>query len=220
MSHAVRKTNIAALADELCQRDTGGRLIIAIAGPPGAGKSHAAKRLREALEARNRRAAVFPMDGFHYDDAVLGPRGLLPRKGAPETFDISGFAHMLTRLRRNDEDAVAVPVFDRDLEIARAGARLIPRAVEFLITEGNYLLLDRPGWSALPALFDVTVMIRADEALLRKRLSARWVGQGLDQDEITAKVEANDLPNGRLVAANSIAPDYVIISTDEQNERD
>ena len=32
-------------------------------------------------------AAVVPMDGFHYDDAVLTAKGLRQRKGAPETFD-------------------------------------------------------------------------------------------------------------------------------------
>jgi pantothenate kinase len=36
-------------------------------------------------------AAVVPMDGFHYDDAVLAGLGLSGRKGAPETFDFGGF---------------------------------------------------------------------------------------------------------------------------------
>jgi hypothetical protein len=108
-------------------------------------------------------AALLPMDGYHYDDGVLIERGLRARKGAPETFDVLGLLHMLDRLKRNQEDEIAVPVFDRDLEISRAGARLIPRAVRALIVEGNYLLLDRKPWSCLRAMFDVTVAVDAPE---------------------------------------------------------
>ena len=107
------------------------------------------------------------MDGYHFDDRVLDLRGLRARKGAPETFDVAGLCHMLVRLKRNEETEIAVPVFDRDLEIARAGARLIPRSAKHVIVEGNYLLLDRPSWRDLHAHFDITVMIDVPEAVLR-----------------------------------------------------
>lgn len=155
-------------------------------------------------------AAVLPMDGYHYDDGLLVPRGLRARKGAPETFDVGGLAHTLGRLRRNEEDDVAVPVFDRALEISRAGARLILRRVRHLIVEGNYLLLDVPPWTVLHPLFDTTVAAVVPEAVLRARLVDRWAGFGLGPDEVTAKVEGNDLPNGRFVAANSITAEFVI----------
>ena len=64
------------------------------------------------------------MDGYHFDNAVLAERGLLARKGAPETFDVDGLAHDLARIRAGGR-AVAVPVFDRKLDLARAGARII-----------------------------------------------------------------------------------------------
>jgi pantothenate kinase len=85
-----------------------------------------------------------PMDGYHYDNMLLGQFGRLARKGAAETFDVLGLRHILTRLRDNIEDAVVVPVFDRDLEIARAGARLIPASVDIVVVGGNYLLLRGP----------------------------------------------------------------------------
>jgi pantothenate kinase len=122
-------------------------VICAIAGAPGSGKSTLAEALVARLNAREAGcAALLPMDGFHYDDLHLVPAGLRPRKGAPETFDVGGLRHTLLRLRARDEEAVAVPVFDRDIEIARAGARLIPRSVRIVVAEGNYLLLAaRPG---------------------------------------------------------------------------
>lgn len=190
-----------------------GRRLVAIAGAPGSGKSTLAERLVEDLNiAAPATAAVLPMDGYHYDDGLLIARGLRARKGAPDTFDVAGFGHMLARLKRNDEAEVAVPVFDRDLEISRGSARMIPQAVRVLVVEGNYLLLDRAPWSALRAHFDITVMIQVPEATLRERLTARWSGYALPPAEIAAKVDGNDLPNGRLIMAESVTPDFVLRS--------
>ena len=190
-----------------------GRHLVALAGAPASGKSTLAEALVAGLNARSPgRAAVLAMDGFHYDDRVLGPRGDLPRKGAPHTFDVGGLRHMLKRLRARDEAEVALPVFDRDIEIARAGAAILPQAVEIVVAEGNYLLLDRDPWTALHGLFDVTVSFEVPEEVLRARLAARWQSYDLDPDQIAAKLEENDLPNGRLVRSASIAADYVVHS--------
>lgn len=202
-----------ALAELIDRRPGSERLLVAVAGPPGSGKSHLADALEARLNARKPGlAAVLPMDGYHYDDRILEARGLRPRKGAPDTFDVAGLLHMLQRLRRNEEAEIAVPVFDRDLEIARAGARLIPRTVRSLIVEGNYLLLRQPPWNSLRDQFDITVMVSVPEEVLRQRLTARWAGYGLPAETIEAKVAANDLPNGRVVIAESSPADYVILS--------
>ncbi len=195
-------------------RETGtGRSVVAVVGAPGSGKSTLAERLASRINGTAPgSAAVLPMDGYHFDDRVLVARGLRARKGAPETFDVGGLLHMLGRLRRNEEDEIAVPVFDRALEIARAGASLIPRTVSRVIVEGNYLLLDRPPWRGLHAFFDITVAIAVPEDVLRRRLTRRWRGYRLLPKEIEVKLELNDLPNGRLVAASSVAADFVLSS--------
>lgn len=205
-----QQLDLAGILQVVRERGRSARSLTAIAGAPGSGKSTLAEAVVAQLnEDAPDSAGVLPMDGYHLDDRVLVPRGLRPRKGAPDTFDVAGFYHMLQRLKRNEEPEIAVPVFDRDLEIARAGARMIPRAVRHLIVEGNYLLLDRPGWSSLRVLFDTTVMIAAPEAVLRQRLIARWQGYQLPPDEVTAKVEANDLPNGRLIMSASAPAEFV-----------
>ncbi|MDB5995430.1 MAG: putative fructose transport system kinase [Pseudomonas sp.] len=199
------------LARQLTKRATDGRILVALAGPPGSGKSTCAEQLSELLNGSAIQiSAVFPMDGYHFDDMVLNARGLRARKGAPETFDVAGLRHMLERLRRNEEDEIAVPVFDRTLEIARAGARLISRDVKVLIVEGNYLLLNAQPWSALAQYFDLTVSIQVSEEELRRRLIARWQVAGIAASEIKAKVELNDLPNGRTVIACSVTADFVL----------
>lgn len=203
------------LAKHLTERASESRLLIAIAGAPGSGKSTSAEQLSALLNGSSiETAAVFPMDGYHFDDIVLNARGLRSRKGSPETFDVAGLRHMLERLRLNQEDEIAVPVFDRTLEISRAGARLISREVKVLIVEGNYLLLDSAPWSALGQFFDLTVSIRVSEEELRRRLMERWRGAGLSDGEIQAKVEENDLPNGRTVLAGSVAADFVLEMSD------
>ena len=93
---------------------TGERRVVAIAGPPASGKSTLAAELVDALDATSPGScALLQMDGFHYDDEVLAPRGWLARKGAPHTFDVGGYAATLGRLRANREESVAVPRFDR-----------------------------------------------------------------------------------------------------------
>lgn len=126
-------------------------------------------------------AALFPMDGFHYDDAVLEEMNRRPFKGAIDTFDAHGLRHMLERLKANQDDVVAVPVFDRAIEIARAGGRLIPQSVDIIVCEGNYLLAGQSPWDRLKPIFDLTVFVDVDEDDLRARLWDRWRSFGLGE---------------------------------------
>ena len=199
---------VRAVADWAGGIPSGARRVLAIAAPPGGGKSTLAEQLVSRLP--NGAAAILPMDGFHYDDEVLIPRGHRPRKGAPHTFDVGGFAALLRRLRDNAEDEIAVPRFDRDLEISRGAARIVPRDVRLIVAEGNYLLLDQEPWASLRPLYDRAAFLDVPEAEVTRRLRARWEGYGMDEAGIRAKLEENDLPNARLVIEQSVAPDWVV----------
>ncbi len=202
--------NTAHLTKVLSTRYQGARLIAGIAGPPGSGKSTLANAVVDSLNASQPGlAAVLPMDGFHYDDAVLNELGSLSRKGAIDTFDAGGFVNIVRRLKENTEGAIAIPVFDRSIEIARAGGRLIPRSTGIVVAEGNYLLIRHPPWSELGSLLDLTVFLDTAPETLRRRLTNRWRTLGLSPTDIDRKLREVDLPNGRFVVEQSAATDRI-----------
>ena len=214
---------LAALPPDAAAR--GRRFLLGIAGPPAAGKSTLAAALREALNGgrgagmeskaggedeegkAGEVAAIAGLDGFHFDDRVLLPRGHRPRKGAPFTFDAAGYAAMLERLAAPSREAVAIPVFDRDLELSRAAAAVIAPHHRIVITEGNYLLLAGERWRAVRDRLDFSVFLDVPAEELRRRLMARWLGHGYGPAEAKEKTEANDLVNARLVMETSVEPD-------------
>lgn len=188
------------IVDAFDRQGTGaGRRILALAGPPGVGKSTVGAAVLEALTDRGYAAALVPMDGYHLDNAVLNAQGLLPRKGAPETFDLAGFAALIQRLAQEDE--VYYPVFDRTLDCAIAGRGRVAPQDQVIVVEGNYLLLDEPGWRDLAPLWDLSIFLTAPMATLEARLTQRWLDHGLSAEGARIRAEANDLPNARRIAA-------------------
>ena len=183
-----------------------GRAIVALAGPPAAGKSTLSDVLMRRLGTD---AAILPMDGFHLDNAVLDERGLRARKGAPATFDVAGFASTLARVRR-DKGAVLVPAFDRRLDLARAGAIEIAPRHRLVVVEGNYLLLDQAPWPSIARAYDGTVFLHVPETLVEERILARWRRHGLDDRAARTRALENDIPNATLVLRGSEPADLTL----------
>ncbi|MBZ9807137.1 nucleoside triphosphate hydrolase [Mesorhizobium sp. ESP-6-2] len=183
------------------------RFIVAIAGPPGAGKSTLSASLHDLLPEGA--VEVVPMDGFHYDDIVLNQRGLRARKGAPETFDFGGFETLLKRIRAGEPD-IAIPVFDRTMELSRAAAAIIGAGTKFILVEGNYLLLDEEPWSRLAPLFDFSIFVEVPRNELERRLMERWHEHGRSEEDARAWIASNDMPNIERVLARRRAADLVI----------
>ncbi|SDE94225.1 AAA domain-containing protein [Celeribacter baekdonensis] len=181
------------------------RLLVAVAGPPGAGKSTLAEALADKIGPE---AQVIPMDGFHRDNEWLIQHDLLARKGAPDTFDAAAFLSLIKQFAKGESPRF--PLFDRagDCTVPEAGA--LSEATRILLIEGNYLLLDRPIWRDLAAFWDMTVFIDVPKAELERRLIARWIDHGLDPDAARARAQSNDLINADTVIAQSAPADWTI----------
>lgn len=184
----------------------GRRRLLGITGPPGSGKSMTADALAEELGSA---AVVVGMDGFHLPDDELRRLGRADRKGAPDTFDVAGYVALLGRLR-SPTGLVWAPGFDRQAESIVPDAVEVPASVSLVVTEGNYLLHDALGWSAVRALLDETWYLDADAAMLEPRLTERRVRHGARRAAATAWVRDVDLVNAALVAGGRHRADVVV----------
>jgi fructokinase len=199
---------IETLIQKIANLPRDGRQLVAVAGAPASGKSTLAEQLADLVCRNGREARVVPMDGFHLDNRIIEPMGLLPRKGAPETFDAAGFLHLMKRMRT--ESALYYPLFDRRSDQSVAGAGYMPPDCDIAIVEGNYLMFDEAVWRDLAPIWAFSVQIDVPVAELSRRLVSRWLDHGLDARAATARAESNDLPNARRVTDHSLPADYVI----------
>ena len=191
------EADIAHLLD--AARTDGRRRVLGIVGGPGAGKSTLAASLAGPA------VAVVGMDGWHLANSVLDRLGRRDRKGAPDTFDASGYASLLTRLR-SDEPTVYAPEFRREIEEPIAGAIAIPREIPLVVTEGNYLLL----WPDIKPLLDECWYVDTDEELRVQRLIQRHIQFGKTPDYARAWVLRSDERNAALVATTAAAADVLV----------
>lgn len=187
------------------------RIMVGLAGAPGSGKSTLASELARRLNQQKCPAIVVPMDGFHLDNQVLEARGKLNRKGAPETFDADGFIFAMRRLRSGAE--VVLPVFDRQRDIAVAGALVVAPDVNVVIVEGNYLLFDRAPWSELAGLWDLSARLHVPMPEIRSRLIQRWLNHGLSRAAATRRAEFNDIPNAQAIIGHALPADLTLESS-------
>ena len=197
------------LLDNL-KNDLKNRYFIALSGPPASGKSTISEKLLKDLTLKGHNSSILQMDGFHYDYQILKQNNLLLKKGAPETFDVMGFLNFLFRLQNENE--VAIPIFDRSLELSRSSAVIISKETRVVIVEGNYILLKTHPWRELHKFFNSTIMINTKHEILEKRLIERWRSFNIPEEEIKQKVFENDLPNGVNVYKNSILADFNLLN--------
>lgn len=187
------------------------RTIVFLAAPPGAGKSTLAAVLERLAQSQPGMPCVqaVGMDGFHHANAYLDrhtldcpdgkPVSLRSIKGAPETFDVEGFALALHETRVSS-DPVQWPAYSRVAHDVVADGPIVSAPI--VIVEGNYLLLDEGPWRDLAELCDLSIFVEADEAMLRERLVARKVRGGLSRTEAERFFEQSDGKNVRRVLAH------------------
>lgn len=186
---------------------TDGRVVIGLAGAPGAGKSTVAAALVEAVPG----AVIVPMDGYHLAHSVLTARGDVEAKGAPQTFDADGYVALLQRIRAGSPRTIWAPEFRREIEDGIAGALAVQPDTRLVITEGNYLLLAEEPWAQVRELCDEVWFVEPAEQLRVERLAARHVQFGRSEAEALARATTGtDGANAALVLATRERADVIV----------
>ncbi|KAK4151464.1 ATP-dependent kinase [Chaetomidium leptoderma] len=209
------------------------RVLIAIGGIPGSGKTTLSKRLTAAINARHAStssdqppiAAFVPMDGYHYTraqlDAMPDPATAHARRGGEFTFDGEAFLQLVKRLKEPLADkttTIFAPSFDHALKDPKENDIPVEKTHRIVVLEGNYLLLQTPPWSHAAALFTLTIFVSVPPQAARTRLVARHVAAGLASTPAEADRRAveNDLPNGEEITRLRIREvDFVVESCED-----
>ena len=208
------------------QKEKGRRVLAILAAPPGAGKSTLLSFLEKlALEdEQSGEIQVIGMDGFHRRQAYLvshtvvrdGEEMPMSRiKGAPQTFDLEKLTERLQKIAAGER--CGWPIYDRRLHDPVDDVITVEGSIVLL--EGNYLLLDEPGWRDLRGFADYTVLIRADEELLRKRLTDRKAMGTATREEAEKFVEFSDMRNVRICLEHSGGADLILEMTGDGEYR-
>ena len=161
---------LVGVKDEFLGRLVGSRpYVIAIAGSVAVGKSTFARVLRALLSRwpDHPRVSLVTTDGFLYPNAVLESRGLMRRKGFPESYDRWRMIHFLADLKAG-QPIVEAPVYSHQ------AYDILPDTLErieqpdILIFEGLNVLQTASAESGASVVvsdfFDFSIYVDAEEA--------------------------------------------------------
>jgi pantothenate kinase len=189
------------------------RTIVGITGEPGAGKSTLAAALASAL---GEHAAVVPLDGFHLSNHVLDRLSLIDRKGSIDTFDLAGYASLLSRIRFDGHATIYAPTYNRDLEEAIAGWIAIGPRTTVIITEGIHLLADHRDATRARALIDELWYLDLPARTRVRRLVNRHVNHGKSELQANHWIAELDEVNAAAVRAARHRADLLIEVLDDR----
>ncbi|EON97615.1 putative phosphoribulokinase uridine kinase family protein [Phaeoacremonium minimum UCRPA7] len=209
------------------KKSQGQRLIIALAGPPGSGKTTIARHIVEHVAALPFSPSIVAIsaDGFHLSLATL--RGLpnaaeaIARRGAPWTFDGAAIVNLVRSLRSGSgQHAVTAPTFDHAVKDPVIDGLTVGPDVEVCLLEGNYLLSDEPPWSDIADLVDDRWLVKVDPILARDRVARRHLKAGIEDtmEKALKRAEENDMVNGKYVMIHSQGRFDVLIDSIEQRK--
>ncbi|KAL1968781.1 hypothetical protein VTN77DRAFT_1142 [Rasamsonia byssochlamydoides] len=208
------------------------RLMIAISGIPGSGKTSLAGVMVDRINKLYAQehptlppvATFVPMDGYHLTRAQLAampdPVYAVARRGAAFTFDPDKFLRLVKVLREEltpETQTIYAPSFDHAVKDPVEDDIPIPPTSRVIFFEGNYLSLNKEPWSTAARLMDELWFVEVDFETARKRLIHRHVQAGIAKDEAEADKRAreNDLVNGREILDHRMEVQEIIISKED-----
>ncbi|KAJ4245219.1 hypothetical protein NW762_014089 [Fusarium torreyae] len=207
------------------------RAIIALAGPPGSGKSTVAEAVANRLNAGLEKPTtlILSTDGFHYPratlDAMSNAAEAHARRGVHWTFDADGVVALARLLNETSQLSVTklptirAPSFDHKLKDPVIDDVMISPDVTLVILEGLWLLYDETPWNQIQNLVDETWWIDVDKDLARWRVAERHVHSGIETtlEAALRRVDANDSLNGEMVRQKLVSPNVEFLTVGYTN---
>lgn len=159
--------------------------VVGVAGSVAAGKSTVARVLRAVLARwpAHPRVELVTTDGFLLPNAELERRGLMQRKGFPESYDVGRLLRFLSAVKAGEPEAEA-PVYSHLVYDVVAGDRVVVRRPDILIVEGINVLQAPPRADGeaegrprvmVSDFFDFSIYVDADEPSLRRWYVERFL---------------------------------------------
>lgn len=184
--------------------DRTNRILVAVFGCPGSGKSYVSKILCDRIngKAMAEVAVILPLDGFHLPRKLLTPDQLRVR-GCPSTFDSERFLLKLQQVHTSVCESVFVPSFDHAVKDPVQDDIPICAHHRIVICEGIYVLL--PDWfSSSPSstgIYDKIIFIYSSEDKIIQRIVNRHVQSGLcdTRENALNRYYSSDINNASLV---------------------
>jgi type I pantothenate kinase len=140
--------------------------VIGIAGSVAVGKSTFA-RILQALLSRwpaHPQVDLVTTDGFLHPNAVLSERGIMDRKGFPESYDTRSLLAFLRDVKSGVAE-VSAPVYDHVVYDILPDSRVVVRQPDIVIVEGlNVLQVNREGVEFVSDYFDFSIYVDAEVA--------------------------------------------------------
>jgi len=145
--------------------------VIGVAGSVAVGKSTTARVLR-ALLARwpdHPRVDLVTTDGFLYPNGELEKRGLLGRKGFPESYDVRRLLQFLRDVKSGVDETRAPTYSHLTYDVLPAEDDIVVRHPDILIVEGlNVLQVSRGTTTFVSDFFDLSIYVDADVTDVRR----------------------------------------------------
>ncbi|KAK5116701.1 hypothetical protein LTR62_007375 [Meristemomyces frigidus] len=214
------------------------RLMIAVSGIPGSGKTTlaaiVAQRINDRWHAEHKGtptkpgiATFLPMDGYHLTRAQLSalpdPHTAHARRGAAFTFDAPAFLTLVKSLREPlcaETGTIYAPSFDHAVKDPVADDIPIAASSRVVVFEGNYLSLGSggaPEWAEAAGLMDELWFVEVERQVARRRLIERHVRSGIaaNAEEAARRADENDLLNGDVIVTGGLPVHEVVYSKDD-----
>lgn len=169
-------TNLNEASSTFLREDSGGTpYVIGIAGSVAVGKSTTARLLRELMARwpQTPHVELVTTDGFLFSNAELARRGLMNRKGFPESYDRRALVSFLSKVKAGHSE-VHAPVYDHVTYDIVPGKHVVVSRPDVLIVEGLNVL--QPARStpvgtsefAVSDFFDFSIYVDARASVVRQ----------------------------------------------------